>query len=252
MIWRPESAWMGMHVLHIFLMIVSTQISVAGCNFAVPRHSAIRRFHFAEEKLRFHPREASNGAFVCAGHAMPIRSLCFSPDSQLLVTASDDCHIKIYDVWVLSKVFGNSHQDLLCVSTLKAFWNSHQDLRCVSTLKAFWNSHQDLRCVSTLKAFWNSQTEYNFLFPSSPFLFFFFSTFQSATEFSDHWSPTTQKLKSHLLRTQSLNILPLIPGVGQYIAKHATLTARDFLLISTLRVHSPAFFPKPLPCVSCG
>lgn len=29
---------------------------------------------------------------------MPIRGLCFSPDSQLLLTASDDGHIKIYDV----------------------------------------------------------------------------------------------------------------------------------------------------------
>ena len=40
----------------------------------------------------------------------------------------------------------------------------------------------------------------------------------------------TQKLKSHLLRTQSLNVLPLKPGVGQYIVIHATLTARDFFL----------------------
>ena len=40
----------------------------------------------------------------------------------------------------------------------------------------------------------------------------------------------TQKLKSHLVRTQSLNVLPLMPGVSQYIAIHATLTARDFFL----------------------
>ena len=33
------------------------------------------------------------------GHAMPIRSLTFSPDSQLLITASDDNHIKMYDVY---------------------------------------------------------------------------------------------------------------------------------------------------------
>ena len=39
-----------------------------------------------------------------------------------------------------------------------------------------------------------------------------------------------QKLKSHLVRTQSLNVLPLKPGVGQYIAIHATLTAREFFL----------------------
>ena len=31
-----------------------------------------------------------------------------------------------------------------------------------------------------------------------------------------------------LVVSQSLNVLPLKPGVGQYIAMHATLTARDF------------------------
>ena len=56
-----------------------------------------------------------------------------------------------------------------------------------------------------------------------------------------------QKLKSHLVRTQRLNVLPLKPGVGQYTAIHAMLTVREFFLISTLRVHSPVFFPKPLP-----
>ena len=40
----------------------------------------------------------------------------------------------------------------------------------------------------------------------------------------------TQKLKSHLARTQSLNVLPLKPEVSQYIAVHASLTARDFFL----------------------
>ena len=40
----------------------------------------------------------------------------------------------------------------------------------------------------------------------------------------------TQKLKSHLVRTQSLNVLSLKPGVGQYIAIHAALTARGFFL----------------------
>ena len=38
----------------------------------------------------------------------------------------------------------------------------------------------------------------------------------------------TQKLKFNLVRTQSLDALPLKPGVGQYIAIHATLTAKDF------------------------
>ena len=46
----------------------------------------------------------------------------------------------------------------------------------------------------------------------------------------------TQKLNSYLVRTQSLNVLPLKPGVGQYITIHATLTARDFFL-SCLFLH---------------
>ena len=32
------------------------------------------------------------------GHAMTVRSLTFSPDSQLILTAADDGHMKIYDV----------------------------------------------------------------------------------------------------------------------------------------------------------
>ena len=52
----------------------------------------------------------------------------------------------------------------------------------------------------------------------------------------------TQKLKSHLMRTQSLKILPLKPGVGQYIAMHAMLTARDFFLAN--------FYPSgPFTCI---
>ena len=54
----------------------------------------------------------------------------------------------------------------------------------------------------------------------------------------------TQKLKSHLVRTQSLNVLPFKPGVGQYIAIHATLTAKDFFM--SIHLHfsktSPDFF----------
>ena len=53
----------------------------------------------------------------------------------------------------------------------------------------------------------------------------------------------TKKLKSHLLRTQSLKVLPLKPGIGQYIAIHATLTARDFFLA--------IFYPSgPFTCIS--
>ena len=52
----------------------------------------------------------------------------------------------------------------------------------------------------------------------------------------------TQKLKSHLVRTQSLNILPFKSGVGQYTATHATLIARDFFLAY--------FYPSgPFTCI---
>ena len=59
----------------------------------------------------------------------------------------------------------------------------------------------------------------------------------------------TQKLKTHLSRTKTSKTLPLKPGVGQNIDKHASPTAKEFSLelISTLPVHSPAFFPKSLP-----
>ena len=52
----------------------------------------------------------------------------------------------------------------------------------------------------------------------------------------------TQKLKSHLVRTQSLNVLPLKSGVGQYIAIHETLIARNFFLAY--------FYPSgPFTCI---
>ena len=52
----------------------------------------------------------------------------------------------------------------------------------------------------------------------------------------------TQELKSYLLRTQTLKVLPLKPGVGQYIATHARLSARDFFLVD--------FYPSgPFICI---
>ena len=52
----------------------------------------------------------------------------------------------------------------------------------------------------------------------------------------------TQKLKSHLVRAQSLNVLPLKPGVSQYIAIHTTLTAMKFFLAY--------FYPSgPFTCI---
>ena len=67
----------------------------------------------------------------------------------------------------------------------------------------------------------------------------------------------TQKLKTHLLRTQSSKVLAFKPGAGQYIAMHATPTARDFFLANVYPSgpFTCIFFPKSLPsffCVSCG
>lgn len=31
-------------------------------------------------------------------HALPVRGLSFAPDSQILLSASDDGHIKLYDI----------------------------------------------------------------------------------------------------------------------------------------------------------
>ena len=62
----------------------------------------------------------------------------------------------------------------------------------------------------------------------------------------------TQKLKSHLVRTQSLNVLPLKPGVGQYIAIHATLSVRDFFLAYSYPSGPfTCIFSKPSPDFSC-
>ena len=58
-----------------------------------------------------------------------------------------------------------------------------------------------------------------------------------------------QKLKSHLVRIQSLNVLPFTPGVGQYIVIHATLNARDFFFLAYFYTSGPftCIFSKTSP-----
>ena len=65
----------------------------------------------------------------------------------------------------------------------------------------------------------------------------------------------TQKLKSHQVRTQSWNGLPLKPGVGQYIAIHAMLTARIFSLFlpfQSIHLHFFQNLSQFFSCVGCG
>ena len=64
------------------------------------------------------------------------------------------------------------------------------------------------------------------LFEDVPLVEFIYLAFTRTPPRS--WELRMQKLKSHLVRTQSLNVFPLKPRVGQYIALQATLTPRNF------------------------
>ena len=62
------------------------------------------------------------------------------------------------------------------------------------------------------------------------------------------WGAANAEIEVPFVRTQSLNVIPLKPEVGQYIAILATLTARDFFL-AYFYLSSPfaCIFPKPVP-----
>ena len=77
------------------------------------------------------------------------------------------------------------------------------------------------------------------------------------------WGAADAEIKVPSVRTQSLklNVLPLKPGVGQYIAIHATLTARDFFLtyfypsgpfICIFSQTTPFFFPVLAVADTCS
>ena len=60
--------------------------------------------------------------------------------------------------------------------------------------------------------------------------------------FTPWWGPGDAEIKFPFGENTELKRSPFKTGVGQYVAIHATLTARDVFLISALPVHSPAFF----------
>ena len=69
---------------------------------------------------------------------------------------------------------------------------------------------------------------------------------------------TTARLEQIIAKEQARsNVLPLKPGVGHYVAMHASPTARDFILAN---FYPPGPFTRIFPnlsqvffsCVSCG
>ena len=135
------------------------------------------------------------------------------------------------------------------------FWTAEQFITKLGLLRHELKSREksvlrSSRLESQWKLVYNQiATIYNFFWNTDPFATILTLMFRSG-------ELRTEKLKSYLVRTQSLNFLPLKPGIGQYIAMHATLTVRvSYLLISALSVHLPAFFLKYLlifACAGCG
>lgn len=86
------------------------------------------------------------------GHNKPVRALAFSKDSRLLITASDDAHINIYDCvageqiasltghknWVLSLAISDTQFISGGTDKTIKLWDLKQQ-QCVST----WTSHKD-------------------------------------------------------------------------------------------------------------
>ena len=131
---------------------------------------------------------------------------------------------------------GDAWDEYIPFSCLKSPLNNYHGTRAKSVgLPSPERTAQDQsknKETLSILSFQQKRKEYSALITYLPFIHDFFLYF-----FPRSGELRTQKLKSHLVRTQSLNVLPLKPGVDQYIAIHATLTARDFFL-----AYSPAFF----------
>ena len=129
--------------------------------------------------------------------------------------------------------------------SLEAAGKSHavSDLGFVDLVKSALSTHTGLAWTEVYLVLWSCVSSCTNSVPLIIWEFFLLFDLNPAVG-----ELRTQKLKSYLVRTQSLNVLPLKPGVGQYIAIHATLTARDFFLA----YFSPSgpftcIFPKTSP-----
>lgn len=112
-------------------------------------------YYFFEGIINIFDVQAGKVVQTLEGHAMSVRSLCFSPDSQMLLTASDDRHMKLYDVnhsnvvqtlsghssWVLSVSFSGTGTRFASSSSDKTvkIWDV-AERKCLHT---FDQDHQD-------------------------------------------------------------------------------------------------------------
>ena len=82
----------------------------------------------------------------------------------------------------------------------------------------------------------------------SEVLTFLLSSCTTSLTTSPQWGAAEAEIKVPPGENTELQVLPLKPGVGQYIAIRATLTARDFFLAFFYPSGSfTCIFPKPLP-----
>ena len=170
------------------------------------------------------------------------------------ITCIDDCPASINSHVLMTVLLLSTHMYwwLSCFSQLTyidvcpASLNSHtlMTVLLLSTPMYWWLScFSQLPCIDDCPASLNSQ-ELMTVLHLLTHMYWWLSYFYQLTCIDDCPSGElrTQKLKSHMVRTQSLNVLPLKFGVGQYIAIYATLTARNFFL--------DYFYPSgPFTCI---
>ena len=111
------------------------------------------------------------------------------------------------------------------------------------------NEASDLICTSSVANIWKPTVE------KVSLVLFSLPRWEAVDTEIKVPSGENTEFKRSPFKALSSSVFLLKPWVVQYIAIYATLTSRDFLLISTLPVLSPAFFPKPHPifsCVGCG